>query len=82
MATAKEIQKNVDEKQMVDVKEALEKGLIKSYSLNVVLAPDGLKINQKPENISAMEVIGLLDIVKSMHVKFFQDHFAPDRETN
>ena len=46
MATAKEIQKNVDEKQMVDVKEALEKGLIKSYSLNVVLAPDGLKINQ------------------------------------
>ena len=80
MSTAKEIQKNVNKKQEMDVKEAIEKGLVKSYSLNIIMAQDGIKINQHPENISAMEVVGLLDIVKSMHVKFFQDNFMPDGE--
>jgi hypothetical protein len=44
-----------------------------SYTLNIVFDPKGMRINQIPVKVSPFEVIGALDVVKGLHLKYFHD---------
>lgn len=50
---------------------------VPSYKLEVIFDPKGLQINQTPDNVSPFDVIAVLDIVKSMHMKGFLDNTTP-----